>query len=333
MRHRNQIAIALIVFFFAAGCTPSQKEFNEDDVVTVRVTFREALSWAPFIIGVENGHFADQGIEIEYLPTMRTGEAIAAMQGGQLDVHAGATNVALFNALSQGENLAIVGSRGVNDPEAECSYSGFIAPQALIDGDFADLANLAGVKTSFSTGGFQQFTLDKALEGSGISTDDIEEIDIPNAAESEALADGSILMAYATEPWATRLLDAGPNAFLLRDDQVWPGADWGLLIFGHTLLGENQAIGERFMVGYLNAVADYLEGKTEANVAMLAEATQLEPDLIQQACWPAFKNDGSVNTAHIMEFQEWAQGRDFLDDIVPEDQVYNDHFVEFARDN
>ena len=120
---------------------------------------------------------------------------------------------------------------------------------------------------------------------------------------------------------------------MIHDEQVLPGADWGLLIFGQTMLGENLDVGERFMTAYITSVLDFLEGKTEENVALLAEATELEVELIAAACWPSFKSDGSVETSHMMEFQLWAQERGLLDNIVPENEIYNDHFVEFVKNN
>ena len=209
---RSQLVLVIVLLGLAAACTPSQDEISEDEFVTVKVTFREALSWAPFIIGVERGYFEDQGIIIEFLPTMRTGEAIAAMQGEQLDVHGGGTNVALFNALSQGQNLAIVASQGVNDPNAGCSYSGYIATEAMINGDLSDLANLAGRKGSFSTGNFQQFVLDTALADAGINSDDTDVLDIPNAAEIEALADGRSILPM--------LPNHGAPAFLMPEPTI-----------------------------------------------------------------------------------------------------------------
>jgi NitT/TauT family transport system substrate-binding protein len=303
------------------------------EIITVRVSYRDGISWAPFVLGVETGIFERHGIIVEFIPALSAGEAIAAMRGGDLDVDPIQINVSHLNALAQGENIAIVANRGVFDPDAECSYFAYLARNDRIDGEFTDLANLAGADVSFNVTNVQGYVLDKALEGSGITIDDLEALDIPNAAEIEGLTDGSVDLTNATEPWVTRILEAGDNGILIRAEDILPDADWGVMVYGGSMIGENREKGERFMRAYLEAVAKYNEGKTDENVAILAVATDLEPDFLIRSCWPSFSADGSVNVQSILDFQEWAIARGLLDNPVSSENIWDPSYIEAVSGN
>jgi ABC-type nitrate/sulfonate/bicarbonate transport system substrate-binding protein len=91
-----------------------------------------------------------------------------------------------------------------------------------------------------------------------------------------------------------------------------PGFQWSVLAFGERFLERERDTGERFLRAYHRAVAQYRQGKTERNVAIIAEGTGETPEHTRAACWPTFTEDSGVNWESIAEFQAWANAQGFM---------------------
>ena len=85
------------------------------------------------------------------------------------------------------------------------------------------------------------------------------------------------------------------------------------------------------MVAYLKAVRQYNQGKTERNLAILAEQTGLDQEFLKQACWPAIRDNGEINVQSVLDFQAWAVEKRYLDNSVTENQFWDPSFVEYAN--
>ena len=97
------------------------------------------------------------------------------------------------------------------------------------------------------------------------------------------------------------------------------------------LLKENPDAGRRFMTAYLKAARQYSQGKTERNVEIVAKYTQLDPSFLKRAAWPTMREGGGVNTDSLLDFQDWALKRKYLDKKIPADRFWDPRFVEHAR--
>ncbi len=84
------------------------------------------------------------------------------------------------------------------------------------------------------------------------------------------------------------------------------------------------------MVAYLKGVRQYNEGKTERNKELMVAFTGLEPELIEQLCWPTFRNDLLINTQSVLDFQDWAIEKGLLDTKVTVEQFWDPSFAEYA---
>ncbi|HEX6313401.1 MAG TPA: hypothetical protein VFZ73_01020, partial [Gemmatimonadaceae bacterium] len=108
---------------------------------------------------------------------------------------------------------------------------------------------------------------------------------------------------------------------------VVPGYQWSVLAFGERLLVRERDVGLRFLRAYHRAVAQYRLGKTDRNVAILAEGTGETPEHTRAACWPTFTADSRVNWASIDAFQRWALSQGFMERTVTLDQAYDSSLV------
>lgn len=85
------------------------------------------------------------------------------------------------------------------------------------------------------------------------------------------------------------------------------------------------------MVAYLKAVRQYNQGKTERNLEILAEFTGLDRELLKRTCWLPIRNDGRINVESVLDFQDWAAGKGFLDSKVTEEKFWDPSFVQYAN--
>ncbi|MEK6256080.1 MAG: hypothetical protein N2C13_02025, partial [Chloroflexota bacterium] len=253
---------------------------------------------------------------------------------GDLDVGVVSVTPSVLNAISGGGQIKYVANKGYYDPDYECVFSGWTARNELLaDGGLDDLANMKGLKFGTSQGGLLEFALDRLLAKGGLTQEDMELVVIRSQLSLlEALGNEAVDIGSQGEPWIFRSRDAGYADVLISNSELMPGFDLGLIAFGPNLLG-NTEVGNRFMLGYLNAVAFYSEGKTDRNSELVAEHSGLTLDEVKEACWQPIKADGQINVDGIMEFQEWAFAKGYIDAIVDPDQFWDPQFVDYAADN
>jgi NitT/TauT family transport system substrate-binding protein len=144
------------------------------------------------------------------------------------------------------------------------------------------------------------------LQG-GLTQEDVDPQYIAdNPARVEGLRNGAIDVVSLGEPWITRAVNSGAGEVWVALPEVTPQLPVGLIVYGPSILDENREAGIRFMAAYLRGVEQFNRGKTDRNVELIAEFTQLAPEDIQGSCWNTFRADGGIDTESVMAFQDWA---------------------------
>ena len=254
------------------------------------------------------------------------------MAQGELDVWASFVSIGIFNAIARGGRIRLVADKGYIAPTG-CVSTAVIARKNLVEaGELDSLAQLQGRRIAIEPPTPEGYYVEKLLDTAGLTLADVETVDMPPPAELEALENGSIDLTGTSEPWVTRILRTGHGVLWLPVQQVIPDFQWAFIAYGPTLLDENPDAGQRFMVAYLKALRQYSKGKTERNLELLAEFTELEPELLAEVCWPSVHDDGRINAQSILDFQAWAVGKGYLDSPVTEEQFWDPSFVEYANE-
>jgi NitT/TauT family transport system substrate-binding protein len=291
------------------------------------------LGFAPFFIAQEEGYFVEQGLEIEFVKLDSAEEAIPLLAGGKLDVLSGTISPGLLNAVARGAAVKIVAGKGYL-ASTGCAYFAALARRALVaDGQLDGPIQLQGRPFALDDpASFDGYATERLLNMMGQTLDGIEIVAVPPPVMPEALEAGTIDFAMAVEPWVTRILQSGHAAVWMPVQQAIPDYQIAFNMYGPTLLEENRDAGRRFTVAYLKAVRQFNQGKTERNLEILAKHTELDKELLLDACWPSFHNDGAINMQGLLEFQEWALEKDYLDSPVTEEQMWDPSFIEYATD-
>jgi len=321
----------LLVALLLGACATPTAEKAQPEPATLRVVLLPFLSHAPFFIAEEEGYFAEQGLRIEFVRLARLVEAIPTLAEGDLDVVGGALDVALLNAIARGAKIKFVADKGYISATG-CAYCALMATKALVEGRKLDSpAQLQGRRISVLLPAFSGYLVEKLLNRVHLTLNDVEILDIADNLEPEALEKGTIDVAVTSEPWIARILRAGQAVVWMSAQEVIPDFQFGVIVYGPTLLERNPDAGRRFMVAYLKAVRRFNEGKTQRNLEILAKHTELDQELLKQACWPSFRNDGQITLQSVLDFQTWALEKGYLDTPVTEQQFWDPSFVEYAN--
>lgn len=341
-----RVALLLVFGLLLTGCAPilaptmtaetpataaASATSESPQRTLVRVELLPYLSFAPLFIAQDEGFFAEQGLDVEFVKLADGAAPLAALLQGDIDVSTPQIETGLLNAIARGGIVKVVADKGYLAADG-CPAYALLARKELVDsGELAGPADLKGLKMVIEPLTSEGYYLTKLLDQAQLSLDDITPVDVPAPALADALKNGSVDLAHVGEPWITRLLNSGSASLWLPVKDVAPDFQWAVLAFGPTLLESNREAGQKFMQAYLQGVRQYNEGKTPRNLELVAKNTGLDVSLLEQACWPAIRNDGSINVQSAMDYQTWALAQGLLDKTVTEEQLWDPSFVEQAN--
>jgi len=333
--NRNAVIVILAVALLAlSACAPAGPPATSQPI-QIKVGILSYMTNSPFVIAQEEGFFAEQGLEVEIVNFGSSDrEMLPAVLQGQLDVAATAVNVAVLSGIAQGSNARFVADKGFINPQAPCATDGWVASKALLDaGALDDLAGLEGRKFAFFPANTIELAADLLLERAGLSQSDIEIIDIVDqGTRVEAMANGTLDLTVLAEPWITRAKKSGGSDLWMPFSELIPNYSVGSVIYGPGMLERDPEVGTRFLLAYLKAIQQFNEGKTDRNVEIVAEFTQLPAEEVREICWPSFQPDGKIYAQGLTDFEQWARAKGYIDHELSLDQIWDPQFVEQAYD-
>lgn len=211
------------------------------------------------LLADERGYFADEGLEVELTP-FQTGISLSnALTGGSIDVGVMGAVVANFPARGQGQLFLL------NNLEADIQQI-WAAPGSGIE----SVADLAGQKVATTTGSAAHLLLHVALQANGLSTDDVEIVNLDMPAVANTFVTGGVPAAALWAPFDTQVEDELPDATL-----VSTSADY-----------EDAAIAGGWVANndYYADNKDALKGITRAWLKSNADLTSDREAALDEAC-------------------------------------------------
>ena len=310
---RRRLFLGLSLAIASIACARREPDARRE-LPKVRLSVSHLLNWAPIMIAKDEGFFHDEGVDVEFVNQLTSQEDLVALLSGDLDVLSGPTRGSFFSAISQGAKIKIVAGAGFLARDG-CTFYGIVRRP--------DRPTVKRLRASRE--GLSRFITSRMLERVGIDINTLNVMRVPDPVAVRSLEKGSIDAIAAAEPLLTRMKSIGP--VWLAAEKIVPDFQFSTITFGERLLYKDRETGARFLRAYNRGVAQYLEGKTERNVAIIAKATGEAPDLIRRACWLPMRSDLSVNWQSLEEFQTWAKKEGLIQHILTRDQVIDSTFV------
>ena len=296
-------------------------------MTTVKVAYQPTTSYAPLYIAEDEGFFAKQGIDVEFVKTASTATALPLLVSGDAAVTGGALKIGVLNAVIKGEHVRIVADKGSLTP-GSCTVYGFMVRKDLFDkGIVNNASDLKGRKIAVHD---SDYDLYRVLALGNLSSDDVETVEMEFPTVIPAFKNGAIDAGLVTEPFLTLSLKSGSAVILVPAQDFEPENPFPLY-YGPAFLDKDPELGRRFMVAFLQGVKQYNKGKTERNLEILVNYTHLDRDLLNQTCWWSITADGNVSKKPVREYIDWMYTNKKISWNMSEDQLFDMSYVTYAN--
>jgi len=303
---------------------------------TVKIAIPKTLSDAGVSIGLARGYFREQALVLDdiYIPT--GGEMVSSLATNQIEVGLGAPSAGLFNAIGRGALIKIVGDKGSAPPGF--GYVALLVRKDLWEsGQFRGPADLRGRTIAISGPGVtQQVDLAHLLERANLTLDDANITPMAFRDMPQALANGSIDLAYAIEPAVTAMVDQGVAVRWIGADEIEPNEQVSTVLVSDDFAEKRRPVAERFMVAYVKGLRDYNDafrkgqGKEEV-IQILMDWTGLKERSLYDRMAPAGLHvDGCVNPDSIRASYDWWLTNGLVQAPVDLDRVVDLSFCQHA---
>lgn len=327
-RRFHSAAASLLLTAVVTGCSGRADEARP--LQLVRVSARLALANAPLLLADEEGYFASEGIRLQYITLSTTlTQSMPALEQQKVDALAGQLNVGFFNAMAKGARSRIVADRGHVDPNATCDFVGLVGRGSLFGSRDPGASDLKGRRFGVNTAGASGYLAARYLSAKGLAMSDVTFLNLPDNVTIQALEDGSIDAMFATEPRLTPSVLRG-NPLIASSNKYIPGLQYGIIVFGPSLLVTNRDLGQRFINAYLKGVRQYNQGKTQRNLDIIARRGVVSADTARTLCFAPIRNNGSLDLGSLLEFQKWGVEQGHQIRMLSETEVSDLEFVRKA---
>ncbi|HLH27128.1 MAG TPA: ABC transporter substrate-binding protein [Chloroflexota bacterium] len=303
-------------------------------LATVRLGIPQGLA-LPLILAVERGYFQEEGIDPQRVEFASAADAMPPLSTGELDAGIGSYSAAFFNALARGIRLDLV----LDAAHLEAGSAGLplMVPNGSAVAAGADLTALRGQRVGQPARGvITEWALDRMLAEAGLGLDDTESVFMPFPDMLGALATGQLQGAVLPEPFATLSEMRGVATRARETGDYLPGAQLAVVLFSDRFARERQDAADRWAVAYLRGGRDYMDAiengrDREAVMALLARASNLDPQVLDRMGHYPMARDGRINLDTTLAMLDWMVQRGYVGQKPDVASLVDPRFAEYAR--
>jgi NitT/TauT family transport system substrate-binding protein len=238
---------------------------------SVTVAYVPVPLFEPLFVAMQDGYFAEHGIEVHLTEVGSGQSAIALAATNKVQVVLGGFSAGLFNAIHQGLGFKVVGSMAEEAPGAPANA--LVGAASLVkSGKVISPASLKGEKIAVNggAGSTGAYLVARALAPYHISLSQVTLVNLDFPEMANALRTGAVAAAFMTAPFLGSAVSMG-------DGKILAAAPVGVaatgVIYGDTFAKTPAA--QRFFDA-LTEAAQHLQGQaaaSPANLAIVARAT------------------------------------------------------------
>jgi NitT/TauT family transport system substrate-binding protein len=216
--------------------------------------------------GIDQGFFADHGIEV----TIETGQGGAALlpavASGQMEF-ATSNPVSLLQARDQGLDVRVIGHWTSTHAEGD-DVNGVVADK---DSGVTSASGLAGKRIAVNTlNGMGQLTIDEAVRQDGGDPSGIQYVELPFPDMPAALDAGNVDAVWVPEPFLSQLIASGHPVASYSSQESVPGHPTQLFFTSGQLVESDPQLVEDFTA----ALEETLEWADQNPDAVRTEAEE-----------------------------------------------------------
>ena len=255
-------------------------------VEKVKVGVLPITSLAPLYVGIQQGFFRQERLEVE--PAVAQGGAalLPAVLSGQYDF--GFSNVvSAMIAQAGGLDIRMVAQASQSNTDADHDFGAVIVPKGSPIRRPEDLAGKSiAVNTLKNIG---DLAIRAALDKRGVDTSDVKFVEIPFPDMNSALETGRVDAAWQEEPFLTQAADGGSRVVLNHYREVAQGLTIAGYIAGAKLVKSKPELVERFARA-MNRSLDYTAAHPDAARKAVTTFTKIPADVAQRMVLPEWSS-------------------------------------------
>ena len=300
---------------------------------TIRIGMTRSVSNGAELIAIERGYFREVGLKVEIDDIDTSANTIALLATNRLQVIAGGISAGYFNAIEKDLPIIIIADR-VSTP---IGHNLMLRPD--LKGSITSLAGLKGkVIASNGTGSVSTYEVGKMLETAGVAIADVDVKIFPFTQMPVAFANKAIDAGIVIPPFVSQFLEQGhavgfaePDALVRPSPMtiavIMVNADWAK---------KNTALLRNYYTAYLRGVRDYCNAyhgapiKEEIIAALIRHGSERRPELLHKYPWPARSPNGRINTASMLDMQDWFIKNGFSRAKFPAERLVDASYADYA---
>lgn len=319
LRLRAALAGALLLgVLVAAGCGDDdggEDAAGEGETTALTVGVLPIADVAPLYLGIEQGFFEEQGLEVEPRPVQGGAAVVTGVVSGDFEFGFSATEPLILGK-AEGLPVKIVTTGNQAATSVEETWDGLMV-QA--DGPIQEPSDLEGETIGVNAvEGTAQLTLLEVLEREGVDTTTLDFVELPFPDMPGALSGGRVAAVAAVEPFVGAIQQQGGELLVSFFAGLEPGMTIGTYFTLDRTIEEDPELVERFATA-MNESLEYAEANQEEAREVIRTYTEIPPQAIEQMALPPWQSD--LNTPTIDLMAELAQEHGFTEERVPTEEL------------
>jgi NitT/TauT family transport system substrate-binding protein len=310
--------VALTLAFGACGGDDeggSEAAGGGGEVTKVKVGVLPISNVAPLYVGMKQGFFKEEGIEIEPVPAQSGNEIVTAMVSG--DLQFGFLGfVPMMAAVSKGLPLQVVASSDTGAETAKDEWTVIVVGK---DSPIKEVGDLAGKTIAVNAlKGVGEVDVKAALDKRGVDPDSIKLLEVPFPEMPAALEADRFDAIWAPEPFLTSVLSEGGREIEAPLTTLGPNYPNGTYSVTKKQLADDEDVVDGFTRA-INKSMEYATQNPDAARATIPTFTKIPADVaekIRLPLWPV-----PIDTAKVTELGEYAVKYGVVDKAPSMDQL------------
>jgi NitT/TauT family transport system substrate-binding protein len=284
----------LILTLTACRAAPAEPQ-------TLRIAVLPILDALPMHVALEQGYFADRGLNVELVPVNSGPERDQLMQAGQVDGMINEIVSVIFYNQQQPEVVIVRFAR------AATTDSPVFSIVAAADSGIDTVEDLAGVEIGISEATVIDYMTDRVLQNAGLAPDEIVTVAIPRIPDRLALLQSGELAA-ATLPDPVTGLAVLQGARIIIDDSTLPEVGTSVITFSSEAVAQKPEAIRAFLAALEYAVID-LNTTPESFTYLLPEFGLVPEPLLATFVMPPYVTASVPTEAQWVDALAWAQDK------------------------
>jgi NitT/TauT family transport system substrate-binding protein len=176
------------------------------DKVKIILSATVTVLSAPFFVAKDKGYFDEYGLDVSIDSSLENmSDTLPLLATGQYSLLATSWGASVFNAMQRNNLIRVIGTRNTL-PTSGPSPMEIVVSAKEFDAGLKTAAGLKGRKLGVvGLGGLAEYQIVVALKEVGLSASDVEMVPLRLADLGPAIANGSVVGGWASEPVSTLL--------------------------------------------------------------------------------------------------------------------------------